>query len=201
MSKPENPLRAADYFVKDVGISAARDLVTLYHYAQGASRTRVYTHGLYHRDRPDDCLGVAWWMPPTKPAAASVSLDWRSVLSLSRLVIAPDMPTNAASFLLGQSMQMIRQIGAWHTLLTYADAGEGHTGAIYLATNWTYLGTRGATAVWKDAEGRHVAKQSTRTRTIAEMAALGFVNTGKTHKHKFVMYLTKESRKLEKVAA
>lgn len=182
-------LRKKDYIVKEVHLSVARALVEEHHYAKGGSITRVFTHGLAHRDDPDTILGVAWWLPPTKAAAVSVDREhWRGVLSLTRLVIAPGMPTNAASFLLGQSIKLIRKDLRWVALVTYADSGQGHTGAIYRATNWEYAGLMPGHTTWKTPEGGQVSRKSTnKTRNAAEMEALGYVNGGRSDKHKFVM--------------
>lgn len=187
----ETHLRTADYYVASVDLKVARELVSKHHYAGGGSNTRVFTHGLF-RVGSDEPLGVAWWIPPTKAAALSVNIEWRGVLSLTRLVIVPGMPTNAASYLLGQSMKLIRKDPRWFSLVTYADEGEGHTGAIYRATNWEYVGIRPGDPVYKSAEGRHVARKAGgKTRTNAEMLELGYLNTGRTRKHKFVKHLRK----------
>jgi hypothetical protein len=63
-------------------------------------------------------------------------------LQLARLVVVPDAPKNAASFLLRHSMNLIDR-ERWPVLLTYADTGEGHTGAIYEATGWRFDGLGG----------------------------------------------------------
>ena len=159
--KPENRLRAKEWEV--VSLPAHSDAVRLvkaWHYSKGASNTSTYRHGLYP-------VGVAWgepvgvtlWIPPTRTAAESVAgEDWKGVLVLSRLVVAPDMPTNAASFLLGASMRLIDR-ERWPTLLTYADTRLGHTGAIYKATNWECLGVTVGADNWVDGEGRLVARK------------------------------------------
>lgn len=187
----ETHLNASDYTVRDVPQSIAKDLVERYHYSGGGSLTGVYRHGLFQVYDTETCLGVAWWLPPTKVAAQSVGGDdWRSVLSLTRLVIVPGMPTNAASFLMGRSIRRIKQEARWRHLVTYADEGEGHTGAIYRATNWTEIGVVSRTARWVDPEtGRHVSVKATKSRTKAEMENLGYVRTAPTPKRKFVMHL------------
>lgn len=186
-------LSRADYEVREIDQATAIELVVRWHYARGGSNTAVYRHGLFRRDS-DEPLGVAWWLPPTKVAAQSVTNReddaWQGVLCLTRLVISPDVPTNGASFLLGQSIRMIRRARNWHTLLTYADTGEGHTGAIYRATNWEYLGLAKGHPRWLNPEtGRHVAKKATVTRTTQQMLDLGYERTPPTPKHKFVMRL------------
>ena len=181
-------LRRTDYEVRDVPISVAHLLVNLFHYARGGPNTAVYLHGLMPAGSVllTDCVGVAWWIPPTRSAAeATYPADWQGVLSLSRLVVAPEAPKNAASFLLGGSMRLIdRQ--RWPCLVTYADTAQGHTGAIYRATNWQYVGLTKPQEAFA-INGRMTARKAGgRTRTRAEMLALGAVSTGSSTKHKFV---------------
>lgn len=111
------------------------------------------------------------------------------VLALSRLAVAPSVPKNGASFLIGRSIRLIRRDPRWHTLLTYADTAQGHTGAIYRATNWTYLGITAPGRRWVSHDGRKVAGKSTRNRTKAEMLALGHRQLPPSVKHKFVLRL------------
>lgn len=181
-------LRRADWEVRKVDRSVAVALVRQYHYAGGGPNTGVYFHGLF-RKGGDECLGVAWWLPPTRGAAeatARVGTDWRRVLSLTRLVVAPEVPTNGASFLLGGSVRTIRAVGAWDCLVTYADTWRGHTGAIYRADNWEYVGLTKPSPVWLDAEGRMVArKRGPSNLSVAEMLDCGYVCAGSFAKHKY----------------
>lgn len=184
-------LAASDWEVKDIPLQVAQELVRRLHYSQGGANTAVYRHGLFHRG-DDRCLGVAWWIPPTKGAAIAThpSGDWRRVLSLSRLAIEPEVPTNGASFLIGRSIRMIRRIGAWDCLVTYADEGQDHDGAIYRATNWEYVGKTTPERRWVDAEGRMVSrKKGPRTYTKQEMIDMGYTAEGPYAKHKFRMVL------------
>ena len=190
MRPPGEVLRVTDYEVRDVEQRVAADLVARWHYAKGGPNTGVFRHGLFRRGG-DEPLGVAWWLPPTKVAAQSVAgEDWRNCLSLTRLVIAPEVPTNGASFLIARSIREIKKHGRWTHLVTYADTGEGHTGAIYLATGWAEVPASRGHPRYVTAEGRHVAaKSANRTRTHAEMLELGYHFTPATHKRKFVMRL------------
>ena len=131
--------------------------------------------------------GAALWIPPTRTAGEAVAGDaWAGVLALSRLVVAPEMPTNAASFLLGGSMRQIDR-DRWPVLLTYADTRQGHTGAIYRATNWTCDGPVPAGDVWIDGTGRQRGrKRGNRTLSAAEMRAAGFERAPAAPKIRFV---------------
>jgi hypothetical protein len=178
-------LRKTDWEVRSVGIVAARLLVNEFHYARGASNTATYLHGLFRRG-DDTAQGVAWWIPPTRSAAeATYPLNWRGVLSLSRLVIVPDVPANACSFLLSRSAKLINR-GRWPCLVTYADEWRGHSGNIYRAVGWDYCGLTGKEAVYTIGGVMKARKACGHTRTHAEMLALGAQFEGRHAKHKFV---------------
>lgn len=178
-------LRRGEWRVCDVDITTARRLVVSHHYAKGASNTATALHGLY-RNGGGECFGVAWWIPPTKAAAlATYPADWQGVLSLSRLVVAPGVPKNACTFLLARSMRLIDR-SRWPCLVTYADTWRGHNGTIYKAANWRYVGQTRPEAVFV-IKGRMVARKAgPKTRTRAEMEAIGAVLQGRFPKHKFI---------------
>jgi hypothetical protein len=183
---PGSHLRRSDWEVGACSLDEALEFVTETHYAAGASKTAVYRHAL-RRKGGLSIYGVALWIPPTRDAALTVDPNWRGVLALSRLCVAPDMPTNSASFLLGGSMRLIDR-RVWPTLITYADTRHGHTGAIYRATNWTCLGEVPAADSWRhrvtgEQRGR---KRGNRTMTRTEMLAAGFDPLPPAPKVKFV---------------
>src|SRR3990167_3407722 len=130
-------LHAADWSVGVIDLLAAKNLVEKFHYAKGASNTATYLHGLF--DSCGHLHGIAWWIPPTKSAAMATYPEWKRVLCLSRLVITPDTPRNACTFLLSRSSKAI-PIERWPCLVTYADQWQGHIGTIYKADNWDYVG-------------------------------------------------------------
>lgn len=195
MTKPANALRSAEWTVEPCPIGDAVAIIQREHYARGAPNTAVYTHGLYRRDDWYPLLGpiegAALWLPPTRRAAESVADErWRGVLVLSRLVVAPDVPTNGASFLLGRSMAAIDR-DRWHTLLTYADTAHGHTGAIYRATNWTPLGEVAAGDTWIGPAGEQRGrKRGGRNRSAADMRAAGYRQV-RSRKVKFIHTATR----------
>jgi len=187
----DDRLRKEDWYVSEAPLTDAKRLVEEYHYTRGGSRYAVYVHGLYER-ATGKLMGVAWWLPPTRVACESVNREhWTKVLSLSRLVIVPGVPKNACSFLMARSIAAIRRDGRFVSLVTYADERQGHSGGIYRATNWQYVGLTRSRYGWVDpASGRQVAQKSTVNRTNAQMEALGYAKTENFPKHKFVIHLT-----------
>lgn len=162
----------------------ATALVVQWHYSQSAPNTSVARHVLI--DPTGALVGASLWMPPTKAAAITVDSEWRGVLHLSRLVVAPGQPTNAASFLLGRSMKALDR-DRWPTLLTYADTNLGHTGAIYKATNWDEIGPVPAGDTWVNADGQiRGRKRGAWNYSAAEMRSMGFERRPSMPKIKYV---------------
>lgn len=81
--------------------------------------------------------GVAVYGQPSAALQkhAFTNRDFR-FYELSRVVIQTT-ERNAASFLVGRSLQMLEKPCA---VVSYADSAWGHTGCIYQATNWLYTG-------------------------------------------------------------
>jgi len=91
---------------------------------------------------------------------------------------------------MASSIKLIKQDGRFVSLVTYADVRMGHTGAIYKATNWNYVGEMKGSPAWIDPSmGKQVARKSTISRTNKEMLDLGYECIGVFGKHKFVMHL------------
>lgn len=188
---PVDQLRRADWMVETIDLAQARELVGRLHYSGGGSNTATFRHGLFRREEwPLYVSGAAWWIPPTRTAAeASTDGDWRRVLTLSRFVLDPAVPKNGASFLLSRSVRLIRRSGAWDVLVTYADEWQGHLGTMYLAAGWEYVGKTKPERVYV-LNGRMVARKAgPRTRTHAEMVAMGAECVGAFSKHKFRLVL------------
>jgi hypothetical protein len=181
--KPANAARAKDYVTKPIPHANAAMFIREHHYAHGCANTSTEAFGLF---RGRDLVGAALWMPPTKPAAQSVDpFDWRRVINLSRLAIAPSEPQNAASLFIGAMLRTLFAERKWTMLLTYADMSQGHEGTIYKATNWRYLGRTKPEARWLDANGKQVSKLATKSRRADAMRGLGHRMVGKYRKHKF----------------
>lgn len=182
-------LLASEWEMRDCSLAEAQRMVRLWHYARGGSNTRVYTHALYRKGE-EAPYGVVWWLPPTRVACESVDKErWKQVLSLTRMVVSPRAPKNACSFLLARSVQAIKKEGRFVALVTYADESQGHTGGVYKASGWQYIGRTGPYPRWVDALGRQVAPKATKNRTKAQMEALGHQKVGAFFKHKFVLRL------------
>jgi hypothetical protein len=176
MRHPGENLSKKDWLVERVPHGEAVAVILAWHYSRSAPNTGQ-TFGMF--DRRDNgplspLMGAALWLPPTRRAAEAVAGEsWEGVLCLSRLAVHPDLPRNAASFLLAASMRLLDR-DRWPVLLTYADMHHGHTGAIYKATGWRLDAvTNSGTYFVKD--GRQVGrKRGRRNIRAADLRALGY---------------------------
>lgn len=195
MKLAEGQLRASDWIVRETSHAEASAFVRQYHYSRSCTISRVFCFGLYAGAILEPIMGASVWLPPLPPAALKTypEGDPKRVLSLSRLAIHPEMPVNAASFMIGRNIREIRKDGRWDCLVTFADSRQGHTGAIYRATNWEYLGETAPTECWVDPEtGRQVSRKNgshRKCRTHGEMGELGYELAGYFPKHKYRMKL------------
>jgi hypothetical protein len=171
--KPDKPVaRRGDYTFGPCAPVAGRKLVEEYHYSKSASH-RAFAFCISRDGEP---VGAALFLPPLPPAAKKHAVsDPKKVTTLHRLVIRPGEPQNAASMLIAQALRHLRRDGRYDVVVTFADLSQGHVGTVYRATNATFVGLTKPEPYWVDPEtGRRVSRKATRSRTGAEMRALGY---------------------------
>jgi hypothetical protein len=87
---------------------------------------------MFERGRIVGC--VVYSAPPREADKRYGGKTWE----LSRLYLIDEIPRNAESWLIGQSIRFIaRNNRDVRYLLSYADPSAGHSGTIYKASNWT----------------------------------------------------------------
>lgn len=62
------------------------------------------------------------------------------VIELRRLCCVDDTPKNTESFFIGAMLRWLKKHTEHKVVVSYADAEHGHTGTIYRAANFKYLG-------------------------------------------------------------
>lgn len=196
--------RASDWRVYEGHVDEARQLCERWHYSRGCSKAAVLVACLYspllrsHSQPRHWAQGVAHWLPPApgpaKWAANTTGCEYAKVVGLSRMAISPEVPKNGASYLLAQSIRMLRDKG-YHVAITYADGLEGHDGHVYRASNWIYTGATRSRPRWVDPAGVMRSPKATRNLTVAEMQARGWTKVPGLPKHRFIYPINKRYRK------
>lgn len=81
--------------------------------------------------KPIGC--IVYSAPPREAYKRYGGIVWE----LARVYLLDEIPRNAETWLIGQSVRYIkRHHGDVQHLLSYADPSAGHTGTIYRAANW-----------------------------------------------------------------
>lgn len=177
--KPEGPVaRRGDYRFDRGEHFEAEAMIRAWHYAASCANTSTVRTVMRHANR-EGWAGAALWMPPTANAARALARRLlgseerrREVLVLSRLVVAPSEPKNAASLLLGRTFRDALLDRRFSLFVTYADERLGHDGTIYRATGWTFDGWTRREDAWL-LDGRLVSRLATKSLSYEAMRAMG----------------------------
>ncbi len=109
--------------------------------------------------------GVCVYGQPSPPIQRSAFKDRDFKLyELARLVVQTEKK-NAASYLVGNSLQMLDKTCA---VVSYADTEHGHAGIIYQATNWIYTGATKSHDKAYIVDGKRVHPMSLRDKGITD---------------------------------
>jgi hypothetical protein len=106
-----------------------------------------------------EMIGVCIYTRPAGPSAAQSywPQNPEQVLELRRLCLIDDTPKNAESFFVGSTLRWLKKNTVWEYVISYADEEQGHTGVIYRASNFKYLGkTKAGRTLEVDGEKFHI---------------------------------------------
>lgn len=153
-----------DHILKLVDKKVAYDFIRKHHYLGDAKFFSKYAYGLFHKDG-DIMMGVATFSNPQGNVALKgwFGLDNsdQTVLELSRLCVLPQLNgTNATSYLLGNSLKLLRKEGI-RAVITLADDSR-HNGSIYQVCNFKYYGLTDNKTDFFSADGRVNPRGSTK---------------------------------------
>ena len=136
--------------VKEIEYGACKPFCIRWHYSKSCPVGQAYFglySGLY-------LIGIACFGPPAmKNQKDCYSCD----IELRRLCCIDDTPKNTESFFISKTLIMLRKFGV-KRVLSLADPNHGHSGGIYKATNFTFLGEEqggGSRDIFIDGEKVH----------------------------------------------
>ena len=141
-----------NYIVKQVNRNDIKDFIETWHYSKSINGVMgTFYFALYDKDSLIGAmiygnLGMAnaWKKYADEP---------QKVLELRRLCCIDDTPKNTESFFIGKTLRMLKQIDKQiEVIVSYADTNYNHTGIIYKASNFKYLG--------KTAKGKVIIRKS-----------------------------------------
>lgn len=177
-------IKAKNVFtIKEIDKKTAYTFIKKYHYLKDAKFFAKYSYGLYIDDILVGCSTFS------NPQGISAMKSWfglpnsnQSVLELSRLCMLPKLNgTNATSYLLGNSMKMLKRKEV-KAVITLADDSR-HVGSIYQVCNFKYYGSTDKKTDFFSADGKVNPRGKTKE--------LQGVWLPRTQKHRYAFLLDK----------
>ena len=150
----------ADFAVAVIEAKVARQIIVKYHYSHAWAVSNFACFGAFIDRR---LVGVVTYGHPANMNG------WRSVpgcerprdlAELTRLWIADSAPRFVESRAIAASLRQLRKSTTdCKVVVSYADPSAGHTGVVYQATNWIYIGQMQATDSLQTADGTMLHKR------------------------------------------
>ena len=183
------------YTIKRIDYKTAMDTVVAYHYLHRKCPCS-FAFGLF---LGEELKGVVVYGTPSSSslrAGIAGIENANNVIELTRLWINDDVPKNGESFLIGNTLSLVDK----EIIVSYADTAEGHTGAIYRATNWLYTGLSAKRTNWTiEGESKHcqtIADKYT-AKEVREKYGDRFSLVQRSRKHRYVYLNAGGKRKKE----
>lgn len=126
---------------KRVAPQDLHNLMLNYHYLHRVVRC-TFAYAMYY---DDNIVGMVTYSKVRKSVHKSISdnATINNTLELSRLYIKDEVSQtvpNITSQFVSWSLRQLKKLGNWY-IISFADSGMHHVGAIYQATNFLYCGT------------------------------------------------------------
>jgi hypothetical protein len=105
--------------------------------------------------------------------------------------MSDDCPKNSESRFIGWALRQLKKVMPPLILISYADTAQNHIGAVYMATNWIYLGLSDERKCGdKSTEGKHSRHGAKFGDTIKVFP--------RSRKHRFAYFFDQNDKKLLK---
>lgn len=118
--------------IPGVNNTPAKDFVISFHYSKSLARGCTRNFVLKSQGK---IYGVAMFGIPT---GKNGNLD--GTVECKRFVLMREAPKNVASWFMAKCLKVLQQDKSISQIISYADELHGHTGIIYQASNFEYLG-------------------------------------------------------------
>lgn len=132
-------MNVSDFDVRKASLKDLREFIEKWHYSgtlKGVNHSHCF--GLY---RGSELIGAAVYGTTAMPNVWKKYSNSKSeLLELRRLCCIDDTPKNTESFFIGKTLRWLKRNTEIKTILSYSDLEYGHTGIIYKASNFTFVG-------------------------------------------------------------
>ena len=134
-----------NFTVEEVPRKSVVKFIEKHHYSHNVNGVQsLYHYGLFTEGNfgIPKMIGAMMYAHPSMPATAAKynPINPTKCLELRRLFCIDATPKNTESFFIGQTFKLLKRDTDMEVIVSFADQHHGHTGVIYKATNFDYLG-------------------------------------------------------------
>jgi hypothetical protein len=175
------------------------ELIKKYHYLHNQPSGSALMLGVYQDNKINGL--IIFGNPVSSHIRKAVrSTTGKQVLELTRLWLSDNLPKNSESKVISIALRILKRLKPsikW--IVSYADPKAGHSGIIYQATNWVYIGLTGKTEYYIiDGQRKHTKTLNDRVRSRKNLKQIfgNRISTERTiGKHCYLYFLDKEYQK------
>jgi hypothetical protein len=161
-------IEARDLIIQPCKASDVKDFIETYHYSKSINGVKItQCFKVLFNDR---LVGAVLYGALSTTAWKKFSDKEHKVLELRRLVLLDEVGKNSESRVIGASLRWIKKnLKEIEVIVSYADPNHGHTGIIYRASNFQYLGLSASDVGYEDIEtGKKYHSRALRTKYKGE---------------------------------
>lgn len=201
-------MKVTDFTVENVNRKSVVSFIEKHHYSHNVNGIQSYYHfGLFREGNfgLPTMIGAMLYAIPSMPATAAKynPINPSKCMELRRLVCVDDTPTNTESYFIGQTFRWLKQNTDIEVIISFADQHYGHSGVIYKATNFEYLGeTAPARVLMVDGKEYHSRSLNQHRRPYGRELKRRYDDgdeniffISRKPKHIYVYYLTRKIKK------
>jgi hypothetical protein len=138
--------------VQPVQVSVAKKLIERWHYLHSLPGGTCLAFGVF--TGPSLLGALTFGVGPTNAYSLVDGSTPGDCLTLTRLWLSDELPSNSESRVLGVVLRNLKQHTRVKFLVSYADPAQGHIGIIYQATGWLYTGVSEAMPLYDVGDGK-----------------------------------------------
>lgn len=194
-------LNKKDYLIVQLSKEVAKQLSIKHHYLHSSPAAIRYAYGLVNINSNNLEGFIIYSIPHStllREAIAGKTYK-NDVIELSRLWVSDSVPKNGESFLIGNTLKLIKET-RYKFVVSFADSKKGHTGIVYRASNWLYTGLTPIrkTKIPRNAKGHPLSMTYGKTVSDLKMeyGELAEVPTGGLHRY---IYITGNKELISKI--
>lgn len=186
-----------NYYIKPITYQEAMKIIIEKHYLHRKAPCS-FAFGLFEKATNRIVGCITYGTPSSAPLRKGICGEDEkdNVIELTRLWIEDNVPRNAESFLIGNTIPLVNK----EIIVSFAEIQQGHIGYVYQATNWIYTGLSAKRTNWTiEGVNKHsqtIADKYT-SQELKEIYGDKFTLVERPRKHRYVYFNCNKKRKKE----